>query len=136
MKTSLILLLYSKHDLCNNKHLLDDVKTPGYNFVYINREQKHIGGVGGYLKEELDIKINKNLKRLGTTTEQLWLAIKGKCKKTSILPETVNQYQPQMKKKSCTCEGGAHSRISVLTFIDELEKQLLIKKKLLKWTNK
>ena len=129
MKTSLILLLYSKHDLCNNKHLLDDVKTPGYNFVYINREQKHIGGVGGYLKEELDIKINKNLKRLGTRTEQLWLAIKGKCKKTSILPETVNQHQPQMKKKSYTCEGGAHFRISVLTFIDELEKQLLIKKK-------
>ena len=129
MKTSLILLLYSKHDLCNNKHLLDDVKTPGYNFVYINREQKHIGGVGGYLKEELDIKINKNLKRLGTTTEQLWLAIKGKCKKTSILPEKFNQHRPQMKKKSCTCEGGAHFRISVLTFIDELEKQLLIKKK-------
>ena len=75
------MLLYPKHDLCNNKHLLDDVKTPGYNFVYINREQKHIGGVGGYLKEELDIKINKNLNRLGTTTEQLWLVIKGKCKK-------------------------------------------------------
>ena len=128
MKTSLILLLYPKHDLCNNKHLLDDVKTPGYNFVYINREQKHIGGVGGYLKEELDIKINKNLNRLGTTTEQLWLVIKGKCKKTSILPEIVNQPQPQMKKKSCTCEGGAHFRTPVLTFIDELEKQLLIKK--------
>ena len=32
-------------------------------------------------------------------------------------------------KKSHTCkEGGAHFKISVFTFIDELEKQLFIKK--------
>ena len=33
------------------------------------------------------------------------------------------------KKKSQTCEeGGAHLRISFLAFIDELEKQIIIKK--------
>ena len=38
------------------KHLLDHVKMPGYNFAYKNREQKSGGGVGAYVKEELDFK--------------------------------------------------------------------------------
>ena len=78
--------------LRDNKHLLDYLKTPGYNFVYKNREQKLGGGVGAYLKEELDFEIREDLNRLDTTIEQLWLEIKGKNKK-SILPS------PQIEKK-------------------------------------
>ena len=72
--------------LRDNKHLLDYLKTPGYNFVYKNREQKLGGGVGAYLKEELDFEIREDLNRLDTAIEQLWLEIKGKNKK-SILPQ-------------------------------------------------
>ena len=59
--------------LRDNKHLLDYVKIPGYNFVYENREQKRGGGVGAYLKEELDFKIREDLNRLDKTIEQLLL---------------------------------------------------------------
>ena len=55
----------------NNKHLLDYVKIPGFNFLYKNREQKRDGGVGAYLKEELDFKIHNILNRLDTIIEQL-----------------------------------------------------------------
>ena len=44
------------------------------------------------------------------------------------------QAQVNKSKKLQACEGGAHL-IICLAFIDELEKQLFIKKKL-KWANK
>ena len=77
--------------LHDNKHLLDYVKIPGYNFVYKDKEQKHGGGVGTYLKEELDLKMWEDLNRLDTTIEQLWPEIKGKYKKSSILPGIIDQ---------------------------------------------
>ena len=56
----------------------------GYNFVYKNREQKSGGGVGAYLKEELDFKVSEDLSRLDATIEQLWLEIKRKNKNSSM----------------------------------------------------
>ena len=47
------------------------VKIPGDNFVYKNREQKRGGGVGAYLKEELDFKIREDLNRLDKAIKQL-----------------------------------------------------------------
>ena len=55
----------------NNNYLLDYVKMRGYNFAYKNREQKSGGGVGAYLKEELDFKVSEDLSRLDATIEQL-----------------------------------------------------------------
>ena len=75
----------SKAWLRSNKHLRDYVKIPGYNFVYKNREQKLVGGVGAYLKEERDFKTYGNLNRLDTTIEQLWLEIKGENKKFILI---------------------------------------------------
>ena len=85
--------------LHDDKHLLDYAKIPGYNLVYKNREQKRGGGVGAYLKEELDFKICDDLNRLYTTIEQLCLEIKGKNKKSSILLGIVYQTSPQIEKK-------------------------------------
>ena len=67
IKTSVILLLYLEHDY----EITDYVKLPGYNFVFRNSEQKRGGGVGSYLKEELDFKIREDLNRLDTIVEQL-----------------------------------------------------------------
>ena len=53
--------------LRDDKDLLDYVKISSYNFVYRNREQKHGGGVGAYLKEKLDFKIREDLNTLDTT---------------------------------------------------------------------
>ena len=68
----------------NSNYLLDYVKMRGYNFVYKNREQKSGGGVGAYLKEELDFKVSEDLSRLDATIEQLWLEIKRKNKNSSM----------------------------------------------------
>ena len=57
--------------------LLDYVNIPGYNSVYKNREQKHGGGVGAYLKQ-LDFKIREDLNRLDTTIELWWLEKENK----------------------------------------------------------
>ena len=43
---------------------------PGYNFAYKNREQKSGGGVGAYLKEELDF---KNTGRFDQTWYNNWI---------------------------------------------------------------
>ena len=64
--------------LRSNKHLLDYVQIPGYNFVYKNREQKRGGGLGAYLKEEVDFKTKEDLNILNATIERLRLEIKGK----------------------------------------------------------
>ena len=45
--------------LHDNKHLLDCVKIPGYNFVYKNRGQKCGGGVGPYLDKNVATKYVK-----------------------------------------------------------------------------
>ena len=74
MKTSLISETWPR----DNKYILDYVKISSYHFVYKNREQKRGGGVGSYLKEELDFKIREVFNRLDTSIEQLWLEIKGK----------------------------------------------------------
>ena len=51
---------------------------PWNNFVYENREQKRGGGVGAYLKQEVDFKTKEDLNILNTTIEQLRLETKGK----------------------------------------------------------
>ena len=51
------------------------------------------------------------------------LFCKGKTVKTLFLKANIEL------EKSHTCEeGGAHLKISLLTFIDELERQIIIKK--------
>ena len=48
--------------------------------------------------------------------------------KTCVITAGIKKYKSIIQKKSHTCEeGGAHLRIC-LAFIDELEKQLFIKK--------
>ena len=42
---------------------------PCYKFVYTNWKQKCGGGVGTYLKEELDFKIHEDLNRLNAIPE-------------------------------------------------------------------
>ena len=69
----------------------DYVKIPGYNFVYKNGEQKRVGGVGAYLKEERDFKTHGHLNRLDTTIEQLWLEIKGENKKFILIASSLTQ---------------------------------------------
>ena len=63
------------------------------------REQKRVVGVRAYLKEEFDFKIHEDLNRLDTPIEQLWLEIKGKNKKSSILLGIVYQLSPQVEEK-------------------------------------
>ena len=79
----------SKTWLRSNKHLRDYVKIPGYNFVYKNGEQKRVGGVVAYLKEERDFKTHGHLNKLDTTIEQLWLEIKGEKKKFILIASSL-----------------------------------------------
>ena len=89
-----------KTSLNDNKHLRDYVKIPDCNFVYKNREQKRDGGVGAYLKEELDFKIRQDLNRLDTTIEQVWLEIKGKNKKISYYTRNSLLTQSKNRRKN------------------------------------
>ena len=115
-ENQLDIVILWKRWLRSNKHLLDYVQIPGYKFVYKNREQKRGGGVGAYLKQEVDFKTKEDLNILNTIIEQLRLEIKGKNWKFSTLLGIVCQCSWQIDKKNGM--GGQNWNFAINNYAD------------------
>ena len=57
--------------LKDNKLLLQYVSISGYNFEFLNRQNKRSGGVGVYLKDHLQYKVRKDIYQKNSTIEHV-----------------------------------------------------------------
>ena len=57
--------------LKDNKLLLQYVSIPGYNFEFLNRQNKRGGGVGVYLKDHLQYKVRKDIYQKNSKIEHV-----------------------------------------------------------------
>lgn len=85
--------------LKDNIQLLNHVSIPGYNVEFSNRKDRRGGGVGFYVKESLTYKVRKDLQRIDTTLEHLWLEFKGRNKNNSYLVGVMYQPSPRTGDK-------------------------------------
>ena len=69
----------------DTKYQHNYVQINGYNAVFKNRANKRGGGVGLYLKEQLQYKVRNDLMRNYTTLEVLLVEIRGRNKNTPTL---------------------------------------------------
>ena len=69
--------------LKNDKHLLEYVGLPGYEFAYRNREEKRSGGVGIYIRDTIQFKLRSDISKLDVSIEHLWIEIQER-KKNSV----------------------------------------------------
>ena len=77
--------------LKDNALLLQHVNIPGYKVEFVNRPNKRGGGVGLYIKENLQFKVRSDINRHDTTIEHLWIEVKNS-RKVSFLVGVC--YQP------------------------------------------
>lgn len=86
--------------LKNDKNMLNYVEIPGYDFLYKNREGKKGGGVGTYVNTTSisKYKIRNDINDINRDIEHLWIEVKRKSEKQSILLGTF--YQPTFEKEA------------------------------------
>ena len=58
-QTKFDVITVSERWLKNDKHLLEYLRLPGYEFVYQNRDEKRGGGVGIYIRDAIEIQGKK-----------------------------------------------------------------------------
>ena len=75
-----------------NPNVLEYVKMLGYNIYFKNRNSRG-GGVRVYVKENLKCKTRKDIMKIDTEFEHLWLEIEGKQKNSKLL--ICPLYQPK-----------------------------------------
>ena len=61
--------------LKNDKHLLEYVRLPGYEFAYRNRDEKRGDGVGIYTRDTIEFKVCNDILKLDESIEYLWVEI-------------------------------------------------------------
>jgi len=96
-QTKFDIITLSKTWLKNDRHLLEYVKLPGYNFTYRNRDEKRGGGVDIYIKDTIQFKIRNDIVNVDKSIEHLWVEVKGKNKHSSYLIGVF--YQPSSETK-------------------------------------
>ena len=63
-QTNFDVIALSEKWLKNDKHLLECVRLPGYEFAYRNRNKKRGGGVGIYIKDTIEFKLRNDISKL------------------------------------------------------------------------
>ena len=58
-QTNFDVITLSETWLKSAKHLLKNVRLPGYEFAYRNRDEKLGGGVGTYIRDTIEFKVRK-----------------------------------------------------------------------------
>ena len=71
--------------LKNDKHLLEYVRPPSYEFAYRNRDEKRGGGVGIYIRDTTEFKLRSDISKLDDSIEHLWVEIQGRKKNSACL---------------------------------------------------
>jgi len=96
-QTNFDIITLSETWLKNDRHLLEYVELPGYNFTYRNRDERRGGGVGIYIKDTIQFKVRNDITNVNTSIEHLWIEVKGKNKHSSYLIGVF--YQPSSEAK-------------------------------------
>ena len=86
------LITLSETWLKDNKNLLNHFEVCGYKKDFRNRDAKRGGGVGYYIKKDIQCKNRKDIESLDRTIEHQWIEFTGKTKLANILIGIV--YQP------------------------------------------
>jgi len=87
------IITLSEKWLRNNEHVINYVRIPGYNLEHRDRDTgQRGGGVGFYIKENLDYKLRQDLGKHESSIEQQWIEVKGKNKNSPYLVGVF--YQP------------------------------------------
>ena len=76
-------------------YFLNAVDIPGYNKGFLNRDRVKGGGVGYYVKTDINVKERKDLTNLDEPVEHQWNQIAGQKKSSNII--IGNFYQPSSK---------------------------------------
>ena len=71
--------------LNNDKHLLEYLRLPGYEFAYQNRDEKRGGGVAIYVRDTIEFKVRNDITKLDQSIEHLWVEIQGRKKNSACL---------------------------------------------------
>ena len=79
------ILTMSETWLKNNPHLRSHVGISGYNCVFRNRDEIRGGGVGAYLRKEIEYKRRQDLENKDPQLEHLWLEIPGRNRHSKLL---------------------------------------------------
>ena len=74
---------------------MNSVDIPGYNKNFRNRDRVKGGGVGYYVKSDINVKERKDLTNLDETIEHQWIEISGQKKSPNII--IGNFYQPSSR---------------------------------------
>ena len=82
--------------LKDNQHVLDYVRISGYSIEYRNRKDRSGGGVGIYLRDNINSKVRSDIINLEPDFEHIWIEIEGKNKHSHVL--IGNFYQPNFNK--------------------------------------
>ena len=90
MRYKFDIITLSETWLKNNPLLLNHFTIPGYKNEFNNREEKRGGGVGLYIRENLQYKRRNDITEKDRTMEHLWLQVKSE--KNSFLLAVF--YQP------------------------------------------
>ena len=72
-QTKFDVITLSETWLKNDKHLLEYVRLPGYEFAYWNRDEKCGGGVGIYVRDTIEFKVRSDTSKLDDLIEHLWV---------------------------------------------------------------
>ena len=74
--------------LKDNSLLLQDVSIPGFTATYRNRQQCKGGGVGAYIRDNVQFKRRADIERLQPEFEHMWLEFPGRNKNSKPLVGT------------------------------------------------
>ena len=83
------MLTLSETRLRDNPALLDFMSVPGYITVLRNRESIKGGGVGSYIRNDINFKHRKDIENLQLDLEYLWVEIPGSNKHSKALVEVM-----------------------------------------------
>ena len=80
-----VIMTLSETWLKKNPHLLDYVKTDGYEVKFRNREHTEGGGVGLYIRSNIKYKLRNNIANTNTDIEHLCLEVTLRNKNSNLL---------------------------------------------------
>ena len=84
-QTNFDVITLSETWLKNDKHLLEYVRLPVYEFAYRNRDKKRGGGKGIYVRDTMKFKVYNDIWKLDESIEHLWVGIQGRKKNSACL---------------------------------------------------